>query len=106
MENKITEVIAGLYESNRYLLEKDLLSENEKEYYKNVKIGMSGDIAVGAVHQMACFMQRYYGENTLAAAHCQITEKKFKAELVSRGFVPEKIRSYGLAFRGRECLIG
>ena len=65
MENKITETIAGLYESNRYLLETDCLSENEKEYYKNVKIGMPGDIAVGAVHQMACFMQRYYNENVI-----------------------------------------
>ena len=65
MENKITETIAGLYESNRYLLETGCLSENEKEYYKNIKIGMSGDIAVGAVHQMACFMQRYYNENVI-----------------------------------------
>ncbi len=65
MENKITEVIAGLYESSRYLLETDCLSENEKEYYKNIKIGMPGDIAVGAVHQMACFMQRYYKENVI-----------------------------------------
>lgn len=65
MEHKITEVIASLYESNRYLLEKDLLSENEKEYYKSIKIGMPGDIAVGAIHQMACFMQRYYKENVI-----------------------------------------
>ncbi len=65
MEKKITETIAGLYESNRYLLETDCLSENEKEYYKSVKIGMPGDIAVGAVHQMACFMQRYYKENVI-----------------------------------------
>lgn len=65
MEIKITEVIAGLYESNRSLLETDCLSENEKEYYNNIKIGMPGDIAVGAVHQMACFMQRYYKENVI-----------------------------------------
>ena len=65
MENKITEVIASLYESNRYLLETDCLSENEKEYYKSIKIGMPGNIAVGAVHQMACFMQRYYKENVI-----------------------------------------
>ncbi|MDE7477412.1 MAG: PD-(D/E)XK nuclease domain-containing protein, partial [Lachnospiraceae bacterium] len=45
-------------------------------------------------------------EDTLAAAHRQITEKKYETELVSRGFAPEKIRSYGFAFRGRECLIG
>ena len=65
MENKITEVIANLYESNRYLLETDCLSKNEKEYYKRIKIGMPGNIAVGAVHQMACFMQRYYKENVI-----------------------------------------
>lgn len=45
-------------------------------------------------------------EDTLAAAHRQIAEKKYETELVSRGFAPEKIRSYGFAFRGRECLIG
>lgn len=65
MENKITEVIANLYESNRFLLENDCLSENEKQYYNSIKIGMSGDIAAGAVHQMACFMQRYYQENVI-----------------------------------------
>ena len=65
MEHKITETIAGLYESNRYLLETDCLSENEKEYYKNIKIGMPSDIAEGAVHQMSCFMQRYYKENVI-----------------------------------------
>ncbi len=65
MESKIAEVIAGLYNENDYLLDGDCLNANEKEYYKNIKIGMSGDIAVGAVHQMACFMQRYYRENVI-----------------------------------------
>ena len=64
-EKKITETIASLYENNRHLLETNCLSENEKEYYKSIKIGMPGDIAVGAVHQMACFMQRYYKENVI-----------------------------------------
>lgn len=45
-------------------------------------------------------------EDTLAAAHRQIAEKKYETELVSRGFALEKIRSYGFAFRGKECLIG
>ena len=45
-------------------------------------------------------------EDTLAAAHRQIAEKRYETELVSRGFAPEKIRKYGFAFRGRECLIG
>ena len=65
MENKISEVIASLYNENYYLLDGDCLNTNEKEYYKKVKIGMPSDIAVGAVHQMACFMQRYYNENVI-----------------------------------------
>ncbi len=65
MENKISEVIASLYNENYYLLDGDCLNTNEKEYYKKIKIGMPRDIAVGAVHQMACFMQRYYNENVI-----------------------------------------
>lgn len=45
-------------------------------------------------------------EDTLVAAHRQIAEKKYETELMSRGFAPEKIRRYGFAFCGRECLIG
>ncbi len=65
MEKRITEVIAGLYNANDYLLDDDCLNANEKEYYESIKIGMPADIAVGAVHQMACFMQRYYKENVI-----------------------------------------
>lgn len=45
-------------------------------------------------------------EQTLANALLQIEEKKYEAELVSRGFAPEKIRRYGFVFKGKECLIG
>lgn len=65
MENKITEVIASLYNENDYLLDGDCLNANEKEYYKSIKIGMPGEMAVNAVHQMACFIQRYYQENVI-----------------------------------------
>ena len=65
MENRITELIAGLYNENDYLLDDDCLNANEKEYYKNIKIGMPNDIVLGAVHQTAYFMQRYYKENVV-----------------------------------------
>lgn len=45
-------------------------------------------------------------EDTLAAVHRQIAEKKYETELVSRGFAREKIRKYAFAFRGKECLLG
>lgn len=65
MNYKLSEVIADLYEKNRYLLEGDLLSENEKEYYKNVKVGMKDIVAAGALHRMANFMQRCYGKDVI-----------------------------------------
>lgn len=45
-------------------------------------------------------------EETLANAHKQIEENRYEAELVAEGFASEKIRKYGFAFQGKECLIG
>lgn len=44
--------------------------------------------------------------DTVANALAQIEEKKYEAELVEEGFAPERIRKYGFAFKGKECLIG
>ena len=62
---KITKVIADLYEKNSYLLSKDLFSENERMYYKDIKIGMNAELAADAIHSMAGFMQRYYGHKVI-----------------------------------------
>lgn len=43
---------------------------------------------------------------TVANALEQIDRKQYEAELAAKGFAPEKIRKYGFAFRGKECLIG
>ena len=43
---------------------------------------------------------------TVANALNQIEEKRYEAKLVADGFVPENIRKYGFAFKGKECLIG
>ncbi|MCM1256438.1 MAG: ATP-binding protein [Roseburia sp.] len=45
-------------------------------------------------------------EDTLANAHAQIEERRYRAELISEGIAPEQIREYGFAFKGKECLIG
>lgn len=65
MKYKITEVIASLYAQNYYLLDGTLLNENEKEYFKNMKAGMGDEVAAGAVHSLAGFMQRYYGKGVI-----------------------------------------
>ena len=45
-------------------------------------------------------------EDTLASAHAQIEEKKYAASLMERGFHEEQIHKYGLAFDGKQVLIG
>lgn len=44
-------------------------------------------------------------EDTAANALAQIEERKYETELLADGIVPENIRKYGFAFRGKECLI-
>ena len=45
-------------------------------------------------------------QDTLAAAHRQIEEKQYDANLLAKGIKKENIRHYGFAFRGKEVLIG
>ncbi len=44
-------------------------------------------------------------EDTAANALKQIEEKRYDADLLDRGIPQERILKYGLAFRGKECLI-
>ena len=44
--------------------------------------------------------------DTVARARRQTDEKGYVAGLVERGIAPERIRAYGIAFRGKEVLVG
>ena len=62
---KITKVITDLYNKNDYLLEGNLLNEKERKYYQGIEPGMSSELVTDAIHSMAGFMQRYYGQKVI-----------------------------------------
>ena len=45
-------------------------------------------------------------KDTVAVALKQIEEKQYATQLVARGIPKERIRSYGIAFCGKQALIG
>ncbi len=44
--------------------------------------------------------------DTVTRARKQIEDKRYVAGLVARGITPDRIRTYGIAFRGKEVLVG
>ena len=57
--------ISDIYEENRYLLDGDILSENEKKFYKSVSMDMSDAVCSMALNKMCIFMHKYYGKKVI-----------------------------------------
>ena len=62
---RICQIIADLYVKNRFLLEGDLLAEQEKEFYLSVRPDMSEVAAAIALHNLSDFLSRYYGKKVI-----------------------------------------
>ena len=62
---RINQLIANLYDKNRFLLDGDLLSEHEKEFYRSVNCHMEPVVATIAIHRMSDFLSRYYGKKVI-----------------------------------------
>ncbi|MDE7274609.1 MAG: ATP-binding protein [Lachnospiraceae bacterium] len=65
MEYKIRELIFRTYESYRFLLDGDLLSDNEKEYFHSVNVKMPSEVAEGAINMLSDFLYRYFGRKAI-----------------------------------------
>ena len=58
-------LLRDLYMQNRFLLEGDLLAQNEKEYFDRVSENMNEEDATMALHYLALFLYRYYGKKVI-----------------------------------------
>lgn len=61
----ITKIISDTYEQNRFLLDSEILSENEKRYFEKIKPGMSSAIAADSINALSGFLSRYYSKNVI-----------------------------------------
>ena len=64
-KTQIKQEIARLYEENRYLLGKNVLSENEQETYNSTTIRMDDTTAQNALKTLSVWMERYYGKKVI-----------------------------------------
>ena len=62
---RICQILRDLYMQNRFLLEGDLLAQNEKEYFERVSENMNEEDATMALHYLALFLYRYYGKKVI-----------------------------------------
>ncbi len=62
---KICEIIASQYAKREFLLEGDLLAQQEKEAFRRKTIDMDDVDASLALHQLADYLSRYYKKKTI-----------------------------------------
>ncbi len=65
MAYAVTEVIADLYEQNNFLLEGEVLSDNEIKYFNSIQPGIEDKVAVGSVNKLSNFLKRFYGREVI-----------------------------------------
>lgn len=64
-KQRIGQILASLYNKNRFLLDGDLLSEEEKRYFLSIDADMNEVSATMAIHRMSDFLYRYYGKKVI-----------------------------------------
>ncbi len=65
VKKQINMQIARLYEEHRYLLDGDLLSENEKGMYRNVSMYMEDAESSFSINLLCQYLHRYYGKKVI-----------------------------------------
>lgn len=64
-KQRIGQILTDLYNKHIFLLEGDLLTEEEKTYFRSVSMNMDETVATLAIHKMSDFLSRYYGKKVI-----------------------------------------
>ena len=62
---RINQILTDLYRRNAFLLQGDLLSEQEKEEYRRVSEDMPEVVAGKSLHKLSEYLYRYYGKKVI-----------------------------------------
>ena len=61
----IFQILTDLYDEYSFLLDNELLSENERKFFLSVNMEMEDFIATKAIHKLSGFLSRYYGKKVI-----------------------------------------
>lgn len=62
---KICQILANLYAQHNYLLESGVLTEQECDFFKSIRMGMGEVEATMAIHQLSNYLARYHGKRVI-----------------------------------------
>lgn len=62
---RICQLLEEIYNKNIFLLNSNVLTDKEKEFYKSVSVDMPDVVATMAIHKMSDFLYRYYGKKVI-----------------------------------------
>jgi len=64
-KSRIYQLLVELYAQNDFLLESDLLSDADKQFFAEIKIDMPEVVATFSLHKLAGFLYKYYGKKVI-----------------------------------------
>lgn len=64
-KQRIEQILTDLYNKHIFLLNGDLLTNEEKVFFKSVTMNMDEAVATLALHKMSDFLSRYYGKKVI-----------------------------------------
>lgn len=65
VREKINLLLANLYAHNSFLLESDVLTESDRQFFKRVTMDMGNTEATMALHRLSEYLYRYYGKKVI-----------------------------------------